>query len=667
MLLFPGSAFAQATYTSLRAHRVFSDFPFPENFEADYAIALYDSDGDGRISSYVGQEIHPKAMFPFLDSINFKALGNHIGAPVLFELDGALVNHERPGFYGRVLVYAEMIEGPTTHFVWFALRDSSTTVPPGYDPRFGIDFGFGTYSGNSDPRHASNVAHVTYVKDQFANNGKPNSPSVGHDALNWAVFRPEGTIAAPGHVFSTSSNPYAAWPGTWGGFTAGRISSDPYQNLFARLDRVVVDVPLVAEENWDGAYLFPAVQGPYGRTIQALGSAQTALTAAGVSHGFEKPKQLLGDFNGDGKEDVALWRQGWASTPVYFSDGNGDFAITNHGHSQNWINDPAAVKVVGDFNSDGRDDIALYRHGWQSIPIYFSDGSGRFNTTHVGLPAHQNWINQAGYGRLKGDFNGDGKMDILMFGQGWNSTPVYFSNGNGSFQVTNYLLPNGKNWINDPSTQKMLGDFNGDGRTDVALWREGWRSTPVYFSTGWGDFTVSNIDHVSYQNWINDPTTTKHLGDFDGDGKQDIMLSKSGWASNPVYRSQGQGAFITTNYYSAHDGLNDPMTTKYLGDFDGDGKTDVALSRAGDYLVEIFHSLGYGAFSRRYYPLPAGMTWINDPAVTPLVADFTGDGRMDIALRKAGWSSTPLYKGAGYSGFVITNHGHPSSMNWINQ
>ena len=104
----------------------------------------------------------------------------------------------------------------------------------------------------------------------------------------------------------------------------------------------------------------------------------------------------------------------------------------------------SSIKVVsGDFNGDGRTDLAMTGNStWNTIPVAFSNGDGTFNVTNLG---NAWWASNAALSNVKfvtGDFNADGRSDTAMMGNGtWNTLPVAFSNGNGAFNVTNLSNP----------------------------------------------------------------------------------------------------------------------------------------------------------------------------------------------------------------------------------
>ncbi len=181
--------------------------------------------------------------------------------------------------------------------------------------------------------------------------------------------------------------------------------------------------------------------------------------------GFWDTQQwLAGDFNGDGKDDVAKAFNdgGLGSVDVHVSNGS-SFSMQRWATGQGSFWD-AQQWLVGDFNGDGKDDLvkAFNDGGLASIDVHISNGSGfsmqRWATGQGGFWDTQQW--------LVGDFNGDGKDDIAKaFNDGGlASIDVHISNGSG-FSMQRWATRQGGFW---DAQQWLSGNFNGDGKDDMA-------------------------------------------------------------------------------------------------------------------------------------------------------------------------------------------------------
>src|SRR5215467_55580 len=254
------------------------------------------------------------------------------------------------------------------------------------------------------------------------------------------------------------------------------------------------------------------------------------------------------DYDNNGSSDIAFHRPGstWNSAPVLFSNGDGSWRATNY-QVPDWVNQPGVIAIAGDFNNDGKTDVAFIRPGstWNSVPILFSNGDGSWRATNYPVP---DWANQPGVIAIPGDFNHDGKTDLAFVrpGSTWNSVPILFSNGDGSWRATNYQAPA---WANQHGVIAIPGDFNHDGKTDVAFVRPGstWNSAPILFSNGDGSWRATNYQVPA---WANQPGVVPIAGDFDHDGKTDVAFVRPGstWNSVPILFSNGDGSWRTTNY-----------------------------------------------------------------------------------------------------------------------
>ncbi|MGC2422757.1 MAG: FG-GAP-like repeat-containing protein [Nitrospirota bacterium] len=170
----------------------------------------------------------------------------------------------------------------------------------------------------------------------------------------------------------------------------------------------------------------------------------------------------VGDFNGDGKLDLSVTNYNDNTVSILLGNGDGTFLIFNSNTTGNY---PTSV-TVGDFNGDGKLDLAVANYGSNTVSILLGNGDGTFKT-HVDYATGSYPQSVA-----VGDFNGDGKLDLAVANDvtsGYVSVSVLLGNGSGTFQPkvdVDYAAGN------IPSSV-TVGDFNGDGKLDLALMNTG--------------------------------------------------------------------------------------------------------------------------------------------------------------------------------------------------
>ncbi|MCU0285198.1 MAG: VCBS repeat-containing protein [Acidobacteria bacterium] len=377
--------------------------------------------------------------------------------------------------------------------------------------------------------------------------------------------------------------------------------------------------------------------------------------------------RMDGDFFSRPNTDIALTGvNGWQTLPVAFSNGNGTFNVSNYpiiGFA-GW-SAIANVRVLpGDYNGDGKTDMALTGgSNWTRVPIAFSNGNGTFKITDLPLVNFVGWAKTPNVKVLTGDFNGDGKTDMaLTGGSNWTRIPVAFSRGDGNFNVTNEPHNNFVTWAKSSNVKIFTSDFNGDGKTDMALAGvKGWATIPVAFSNGNGTFTVTNNQSIEFAYWATSQNVRILSGDFNGDGKTDFILTGvKGWTTLPVAFSNGNGTFKVTNFPIAGfaDWAAAPNVRVIIGDFNGDKKKDIALTGGSTWkTLPVAFSNGNGTFNVVNQPVNLFAEWAATPNVRIFTGDFNGDKKIDIALTGInGWTTIPVAFSNGDGTFNVTNH-----------
>ena len=352
------------------------------------------------------------------------------------------------------------------------------------------------------------------------------------------------------------------------------------------------------------------------------------------------------------------------------------FLLTSGG-DEGTATTPAAHPVRAkayDMTGDGKADVTLTGvPGWGTIPMAISQGDGKFTVKNEGLADFPALAATLGAQAVQGDFDGDGKADIALAGAaGWSGVPVAFSQGDGTFKVTNKASTDIPGWAATPGAKLVSGDFDGDGRDDLLIvGGTGWPTMPVGFSNGDGTFRTTNAEIKDVNAWAGNPTTRLFGGDVDGDGKDDLILAGgTGWGSVPVAFSQGDGTFRIANFLAGDVAIWGQTKNVLIGagDVDGDGRTDLVITGGlGWGSVPVAFSAGDGTFRASNNVVQFAPAWATTPGARLVVADFNGDGKADFALAGGtGWTSVPVALSNGNGTFEVKNETIDQFGIWAN-
>ena len=296
----------------------------------------------------------------------------------------------------------------------------------------------------------------------------------------------------------------------------------------------------------------------------------TFTTAPAVSVGRDPTYMAVGDFNNDGKPDLAVSDQQDGTITILLGNGDGTFTAT----PALPVGLATQAIAVGDFNSDGNADLAVIDNA-NSIAILLGDGAGDFSAVaaHPQTSVTPTWI-------AVGDFNGDGKIDLAVtntLGAGPTvngNVMILLGAGDGTF-TPGPTLSTG----NNPETA-VVGDFNNDGKLDLAVANYGTGTATILLGNGDGTFTAAASPAAGTGPW------SVSIGDFNGDGKPDLALVTTEPNTAPValLLGNGDGTFITVLGPTA--GLN-PIDGA-VADFNGDGLSDFAVTNTTSNTVSIF-------------------------------------------------------------------------------
>jgi hypothetical protein len=303
------------------------------------------------------------------------------------------------------------------------------------------------------------------------------------------------------------------------------------------------------------------------------------------------------DFTGDGKDDIVTFNLG-SLNDAYVATSNGSAFVgtTVKWNDFFWLN--GEKLLTGDFNGDGKDDIITFTGGsLGDVYVGLSTGSA-----FLGGAKWHDWFAPGAEVPAVGDVNGDGKDDIITFTHD-ALADVYVALSTGT------SFGPGVKWheyFSIPGEYPAVGDFNGDGKDDIVTFTQGPATAAdviVALSSG-SSFGASLKWHDLFAVGAELP----RIGDFNGDGKDDIVTFTCN-ADADVYTAVSNGSAFVGTTVKWNDFFCLAGEFPYTGDYNGDGKDDIIVFAKGstnDVYVGLSTGTGFlgGAKWHDFFGLP---------------------------------------------------------------
>ena len=403
------------------------------------------------------------------------------------------------------------------------------------------------FVSKSQLRAAISAADVEKAGTASVSVTNPGAGNLVSNVTFFSVVTPVTKVAFSGSEFSTSAaNPSAVAVADFNGDGIPDLAAT--NDIF--IDNVAHSTVVALLGNGDGTF------------------RQTDTQLAGVA-----PDGVLsGDFNGDGKPDlIVLESDGYLSKNLSFYAGHGDGTFEPAVTSMAGAFQQNAV--AGDFNGDGKLDLAVAEYNY--VAILLGNGDGTFTS-------HQ-MIYNLSWGICAGDFNGDGILDLAVAssyeGEPPRAVKIFLGQGDGTFKA-------GEGYsAEQDATAIATADLNGDGVLDLVVGSTS--GATVLLGNGDGTFGAS----VTYPTSVEGghPVT---IADFNGDGIPDIALADDAYVGGSIDQiaillGKGDGTFLPAEYFQG--GLGDYNLPLLAGDFNGDGAMDLVLPAGGANVIP-----GYG-------------------------------------------------------------------------
>ena len=334
---------------------------------------------------------------------------------------------------------------------------------------------------------------------------------------------------------------------------------------------------------------------------------------------------VTADVNGDRIPDLICVSNGGVGISVFLGQKKGGFAYAGFWPATRNGTDTISALAVGDFNGDGKPDIVAGIDPGDgsafgetpTVSVLFGTGTGSFPTFRQA----DNLFSNVPSSLAVGDFNGNGKPDIVagfavagLFISGPSLPLVSVAlNTGGQFtssQDYNVTVPGGLSSF--ALSEVAVGDFNGDGKPDIAATSYSNGSVSVFLNKGDGTGTFGAEQVFA----VGGSAEALAVGDVNGDGKLDIVTANGDSNSVSVLLGKGDGTFGTAQVYATGGSANSIA----LGDFNKDRALDIVITGTE---LDVLLNNGDGTF--------AAAQKVGSGGSDVVVADFNGDGFPDLA------------------------------------
>ena len=528
-------------------------------------------------------------------------------------------------------------------------------------------------------RNASTIGNLTFAAKVDFNTGGPNSIAIGdldgdgkpdlatlNNAYQESSYYPVAdykhtvallhntVIVAPAPPTITSFTPNSARPGDVVTLTGTNFNTTPANNIvFFGATRAPVTASTATSATLTvpaGATYAPITLLNTGTSLAAysrrnftpkFSPAKTGITATGFATkvdfatGTNPYSVAIGDLDSDGKPDLAIANYNSNTVSVYRNTATiGSIAPGSFAAKADFATGakPYAVSI-GDLDGDGKPDLAVANSGSTNVSIFRNTATSG-SITASSFAAKVDFATGAGpWSVAIGDLDGDGKPDLAVANNNVHTVSVLRNTAtSGSISTGSFAAK--VDFATGASPNLVaLGDLDADGKPDLVIGYVSANNVSVFRNTA-----TSGITKTSFAAKVNFATdgspSSVAIGDLDGDGKADLAVTNADANTVSVYRNTTTSGSIHTGSFAAKvefaTGTN-PFSVA-IGDVDGDGKADLAVTNFDANTVSVFRNtatpgrITTGSFAAK---VNFGTAFFPNSVA---IGDLDADGKADLAV-----------------------------------
>ncbi len=311
--------------------------------------------------------------------------------------------------------------------------------------------------------------------------------------------------------------------------------------------------------------------------------------------------------------------------------------------------------AIGDLDGDGKPDLVVANYTSSSISVFRntstsgSIGAGSY-AAKVDFTTRTNPFSIA-----IGDLDGDGKPDLAVANNGSARVSVFRNTSSiGTIDGSSFAAKVDFTTGNNPYSV-AIGDLDGDGKPELAVTNTQSTSVSVFRNTS----SSGTIDLSSFAAKVDFVTgvlpRSVTIGDLDGDGKPDLAVANSSSTTVSVFRNTStSGSIVAGSFAAKVDFITGAFPTSIaIGDLDGDGKPDLAITNQNSVSVSVFHNTSsIGTITGSSFAPKVDFTTQNMPRSVS-IGDLDGDGKPDLAVANYGSNSVSVFRNTSTSGSIV--------------